>query len=53
MKDFNFIPTTASGCQPNTEQPTLEIESPTEAEREKNWLENAIPMDCSQRIQAT
>jgi hypothetical protein len=41
----NHSLSTVPGCRPDTERATLEMESPSEVERAKNWLENAIPMD--------
>lgn len=45
MENLELNSTTASGGHPDTEKTILEIESLAEAEREKNWLENAIRMD--------
>jgi hypothetical protein len=45
MRDMEFRPTTACGCQPIIKQTTEETANREEFERAKNWLESAIPMD--------
>jgi hypothetical protein len=41
----NHSLSTVPGCRPDTGRATLQMESPSEVERAKNWLENATPMD--------